>query len=233
VRERIEAVIAKRFGDRTTRPIQLAVARSVTLAGISPDTFYRKLKGDRPIMASDLHRFAKAFGENPQWLATGEGLHGAEWIRRHFDTVAQKRDGRPPIPLTDDDGVVAVGWVASPIRSRDPLTGKPRRGRPRKRRLGYRVTGKPEKATRQKPAGLPQLKRRAAHLRSTRPPKALKRLNAWVSAELDQAQEPRRDVLEFLLSIAEPLETATDERTRQDAAALTNELRAVLKNLGS
>jgi len=98
VRVRLEAVIAEWQRERATQGFlgdaRHVLARRVRKLGMKWDTFSKKRRGWRGFTRSDLELIASAFADNPEWLATGRGTHGEEWIRAHLAALKRTRGKR-------------------------------------------------------------------------------------------------------------------------------------------
>jgi hypothetical protein len=223
VRERLKLLIAGRFGGN-----RRALSQALRAAGIKPDTFSKKLRGERGLTAADLLQVAMAFAENSDWLATGRGLHGAAWVRCHWESVARSRKSSPAEPL-ENDLRIAAGWrdYKKGPHSYNPVTGDARPGRPRKHKLvlGERITQEQQLAAPE----LAELKQQLSteHVPQRRIPRTLILLDRYSDAELRRPR-PRPEVLAYLLKVAEHLQKSPSRRIEQPACEIAQDLRAVL-----
>jgi len=212
--------LTKRDG-RVAGRIQRALARTVREGDLKWNTVWKKLTGKRGMTEDDVRRIAAAFGENPEWLASGQGLHGDEWIRAHFEAVAQRQG--IPFPPRGDHAVAT------------PQAGTPRlRGRPRKVLLGPRVTG--ESARRSRPRwkfdDVPRdpAEREKCVQWLARTPDVL---DAWIGRELDR-ESPRRTTLQALLEAAKrAVQEAGDKDVATNRRALVREVTNALRHFGA
>lgn len=182
-----------------------ALACAIRRAGLTWDTVSKKLRGERRLTHTDLREIATIFGENAQWLATGQGPHGDVWIRQHFEALARGR------------GLSLPPHRSVPIVQRGTKRG---RGRPRKLIRGRRRH--PYTSFPQDPAAL-----KACLAWLARNPDII---DEWVGRELDQG--PQRPALELLLEAARRAEAAVDRAAAINRRALVTEVRSILDHLG-
>ncbi len=211
---------AQRDGQRTGS-VQRAIARAIRRAGLTWDTVSKKLRGERRMTEADVRGIAAAFGENPEWLATGQGPHGATWIRQHFEALARSR-GRS-LPSASDRAVATIqrgtskgrGRLRTAIRLGPRVTGESmRRRRPRWTRDFRDFPNDPDERERRIKwlAGNPDI------------------LDVLVGRELSQG--PRRTALQWLLDAAtRAVESAADGNAAANRRALVRELTNALRRI--
>lgn len=132
---------------------------------------------------------------------------------------------RPPDIARARSAVAAVEADKAERRQRQPEARRPAEPLPR---LGWRVTGEPKP----KPPERLEVSEMDQRLRVTRASKKWKLLGRYVSAEVDRPR-PRRDALEWLTKVTEPIEKHLPESFRRSPfyLSLTGELRAGLEAL--
>jgi hypothetical protein len=221
IRRRLEAAIAKQFGNRRKRPVQLALAHVVRRAGIRWDTFFKKLNGDRRIQSADAPLLARVFQLRPAWLVDATG---PMWDERPLEPVVVSRGSEC------GTGQPSKGAGARPPK-RAPLASVSR--------LGARVTGEaPVRQLNVRSMEIDEIQDllaaapRVGRLANGQPygPR-LELASGFLIQEVEEQAAPRHDVVEFLLTVVDREEEEA-RRRNPHYTPLRSALRPQLELLG-